>query len=487
MSNAIIASYLSKLNNNSIIAFIRSGDIKSEILFKSFGIKKFIFFKKKNFFKRLRYIFLSIKLVKDKRKIQQFCKIKKDNIDLGLPSYDSFIRYTGIPTLNKITPELILFLAEALYAYDTFEKEIKRYNIIHSVQAETAFSPLNIFFQLCLKNKIKVYTRLGTDKFSVRIYDNFSQRYYYRANISQKLLNKVHVKFKKIAKIKIKRYYHSLQRKGHFGQDLRIRSKIKSKSKILNKEKLCKIFGWSSQKKIAVFFFNHLIDVNFHSGPRTIFKDNYSWSDYILKQIPKINNVNWLIKDHPSQPYYKSKLNFDQKIIELEKKHNHIKLFNKSWDPSILKDFIDFAITSHGTAGIEYPSFGIKSLYVENSFYSNVNIIKKISKLEILNKKLFNLNQIQLTKKMISKANTFLFIRYILLQNKCSLINKHDTSRQVNEKEFWEKNRKLIKKFSFEKDELFKMFKIQIENNFRHTVNFNEIPLKINFKNDLSE
>ena len=103
-----------------------------------------------------------------------------------MPSYDSFIRYTGIPTLNKITPELILFLAEALYAYDTFEKEIKRYNIIHSVQAETAFSPLNIFFQLCLKNKIKVYTRLGTDKFSVRIYDNFSQRYYYRANISQK-------------------------------------------------------------------------------------------------------------------------------------------------------------------------------------------------------------------------------------------------------------------------------------------------------------
>ena len=50
MSNAIIASYLSKLNNNSIIAFIRSGDIKSEILFKSFGIKKFIFFLKKKFF-----------------------------------------------------------------------------------------------------------------------------------------------------------------------------------------------------------------------------------------------------------------------------------------------------------------------------------------------------------------------------------------------------------------------------------------------------
>ena len=50
MSNAIIGKYLSKINNNNIIGFIRDGDIKSEVIFRSFGIKNFIFFKKKKFF-----------------------------------------------------------------------------------------------------------------------------------------------------------------------------------------------------------------------------------------------------------------------------------------------------------------------------------------------------------------------------------------------------------------------------------------------------
>ena len=68
-----------------------------------------------------------------------------------------------------------------------------------------------------------------------------------------------------------------------------------------------------------VFFLNHLIDVNFHSGPRTIFKDNYTWTKFLLNKITKIKNVNWILKEHPSQPFYKSKLNFENKILELSK------------------------------------------------------------------------------------------------------------------------------------------------------------------------
>ena len=50
-------------------------------------------------------------------------------------------------------------------------------------------------------------------------------------------------------------------------------------------KKLLKIFNWSPKKKIVVFFLNHLIDVNFHSGPRTIFKDNYTWTKFLLNKI----------------------------------------------------------------------------------------------------------------------------------------------------------------------------------------------------------
>ena len=488
MSNAIIGKYLSKLNKKNLIGFIREGDLKGEAIFKSFGIDKIIIFKKKNFFQRIQYILLSFKICKNANSIEKFLKIKIDNVDIGLPSYDSFIRYTGIATSNKLNSELILFLSDSLYAYYEFNKIIKKYNFDDYIQSETAFSPLNIFFQLSLKNKIKVYTRLGTDEFSIRKYDNFKQKYFYRANISKKLFNEVHSNFKKKCLFGIKNYYKSLQKKGFFGQDLRIRAKLKNKLKPVSKNEILKTFNWNKDKKIVIFFFNHLIDVNFHSGPRTIFKDNYTWSKFILNKMINLKKVNWIIKDHPSQPYYKSKLNFHNKVKILEKKYPHIKSFDLSWDPTSLKQISDIAITSHGTAGIEYPSFGIRSIYLENSFYSNVNIVKKITNLNELNKELDNLHNFKkLSKDIISKSNTFLYIKYILLLNKCSLISKHDTSRQINEDKFWLENSKLIKRFRWSKDELFKMFKIQLKYNFRHTINLNKIKLKKKHYNDLNE
>ena len=158
------------------------------------------------------------------------------------------------------------------------------------------------------------------------------------------------------------------------------------------------------------------------------------------------------------------------------------------WDTASLKNIANLAITSHGTVGIEYPSFGIDSLYVENSFYSNVDVKKKISNIAELNGKLKKLNSIKKVKSKIQKkANSFLYIRYILLQNKCSLIPSHDTSRQINEDNYWKNSTTLIKKFSFDNDELYKMFKLQLRYNMRHTVNFNYLNLKKYNYNDLSE
>ena len=69
-----------------------------------------------------------------------------------MPAYDSFIRYTGIPTAKEMSSDLIFFLAETLYVYDKFEEVIKKdRSIKHLIQSETAFVPLNIFFQVSLK------------------------------------------------------------------------------------------------------------------------------------------------------------------------------------------------------------------------------------------------------------------------------------------------------------------------------------------------
>jgi hypothetical protein len=489
LSNVIIGKFLANISNQNLIGFIRSGDLKSEILFRSFGVDNFLYFKNKNFFQRLKYIFISLKIIDNKYDIKKFCKLKINQIDIGLPSYDSYIRYTGKPTLDKVDEELLILLSDTIYSYDHFNNLLKKNKNIKSlIQSETAFSPLNIFFQVCLRQKIEVFSRLGTNSFAVRRYNHLCQKYNYRADISQQIFNEVFENFKKESLDGINRYYSKLEKEGFFGQDQRIRAKLKSKLKKLSKNDILKMFGWNKDKKVAVFFFNHLIDVNFHSGPRTIFKDNYTWSNYILNKMRILKNINWIIKDHPSQPFYKTKINFDKKVVELCKKYKHIKYFPLKYEPASLKNIANIAVTSHGTTGIEYPSFGIPSIYVENSFYSNLNFTNKIDNIKKLN---YRLRYLHKSKKpsqtIIDKSKIFLYIRYELLKSNCSLLSPHDTSRQIDENNFWLENAKRIKRFSFERDEFYKMFKFQMKNDLRHTVNRNKLKIKDKIYNDFNE
>jgi hypothetical protein len=94
----------------------------SKILFRSFGINEFYYQKPWSFFERCKYIYKSILILKNIKNINTFCKIRIKKIDIGLSSYDSFMRYTRNPTAKKVNFKLIIYFAEALFLSDFFEK-----------------------------------------------------------------------------------------------------------------------------------------------------------------------------------------------------------------------------------------------------------------------------------------------------------------------------------------------------------------------------
>ena len=192
LCNATIANYLKKIYGMKVLCVIKKNNYEGIKIFQSCNINNFSYLDNANIYVRIKAIFLSFKLLKNIKSINDFTKIKYLNTDVGLSAYDAFIRYTGVPHLDKINIELIYFLTEALIYSDQFKKLLKNKNIKFCVQAETAFLPSNPLFQMCLKKKIKVFARLGVSEFSVRIYDKFNQRYNYRDKISQKIFNEIY-------------------------------------------------------------------------------------------------------------------------------------------------------------------------------------------------------------------------------------------------------------------------------------------------------
>lgn len=488
LSNVIVAKYLQKLKGGQVIGIIRKNDLKSEILFRAYGVKNFLYFYGPNFILRIFYLIKSIVINLKLADFKKSINFKYNSIDVGLTSYDTYIRYLGKPTINKIDAKFLIFFAESLYATDFFQKKLflERNNKTSLIQSETQFYPLNNLFQVCLKNKSEVFSRLGLEEFTIRHYNSWRQRYSYRGSFSQKLFNFVFSKFRKKSLLYFTNLYQKKIKNRMFGVDEVILGLNKnkriliSKSEFIRKKKL-------NRNPIVIFFLTHLLDGNFNYGYRKNFKDIYSSTKFLIDLISKSEDINWIIKKHPNEDYFKAKLDFSSKIEKLINQKKNITMFDEKYDASSLLNIVDLAFTVSGSAGVEYPSFGINTIFYEKSYYSNLDFFK-IEKPKNITKKFINKNiKKRLPQNYIEKCKTYIFIKDIVAKNRSTLIPSYMPSRKLNEKIFWKNSEKLINNYDQDKDNFYFMFKEQLRFKMRHTINLNFIDVKNSIFSDYND
>jgi|ETNmetMinimDraft_20_1059909.scaffolds.fasta_scaffold17818_1 hypothetical protein len=154
-ANSIIGKYLEEYYNSELLGFCDNYDLKSEIIMRSFGIKKFYYLYERNFFVRFFYFLLALRILKNIKNINKFLKFRYNNIDIGKIVYEDVLRRSGHPTLDEISFKLIYHLSQALNTSDQYKKIINKINLNSIVQSETQFIPSAIIFQYTLANKKK--------------------------------------------------------------------------------------------------------------------------------------------------------------------------------------------------------------------------------------------------------------------------------------------------------------------------------------------
>ena len=515
INNILIGKYLEKIKYFYSVGFLRKGDLRGKFIFDSFGIKDFYFYSYGGFFLRLFYLFKALSIVKKKKSIEEFINFKIDKIDIGLLTYDTFLRYSRLATTDKFNFRLINFFAEALYANDYIKKITINNNIVELIQSEKQFIPLNIIFQNFLKLKDrKIYARVGTDRLSVRVYSNFSQRHENKARFSKELLNYMFKNKKKIIISKLNKYFNFQFNNKLYGKawatlvkddpktiklwknnweknllnnhDLKINKLID-----ISKKQLHNLSKWNEKKKIITIFLPHMIDGNYQHGRKNLYKDNYSWIVNTIKLITKIKNVNWIVREHPQEKRYNTISNFNFFLQDTLDKNKHIIACPININPSSLIKITDIALTCHGTAGLEYQSFGIPVIVAEKSLYNHFGFRSSPKNIEEYKK---ILNNIEKTPKPnstnIAKAKTTLFTNYEISKTNCTFIPDNipkfeSRMDSAAHKLFWQKMKFKNQRYNIKSDPFFSMFKKQILLNNRHTVNFDKYPIKNKKFNDL--
>lgn len=504
-SNIIICKYLEKILNINSIAIIRKFDFKSEVILRSFGIDNIYKYSFNGIFNRVKFIYLSAKIVSKLKNTKDLYNLKINEIDIGLTTYDTWIRYSKIPSSEKININMVYILANALYAKNFYEKIIFKENIKHHIQAEKQFVPLNIFFQVALKNKIKVYARDGFSHLTTRIYSNFEERNYTKIKFSKKALQKILSSLgNRIIEKHIDKYYNFLKKNDLYGKSwvnaVQNKSQLKEwKNKIDGNERhnnsrfklslidlknydknlIRRKFGWDKEKKIITIFFPYLIDGIYQNGRRNLYIDNFKWIVNTLKIIKKIKKFNWIIREHPQEIRYNTKTNLSSILDEYTKKYTHIKRSPLDINPRSIINFTDIAVTCNGTVALEYQSFGKKVFIAENAYYNHFGFKEIPKNIKNYIQSLKNLQKIKKPKKSdIIKAKTFLFTQLILSKIPCCLLpeSKPNFESRMNRNDediFWKIfSKNLNKTNNIKKDPFFKMLKIQIKNDTQHTYNY---------------
>ena len=469
-TSGVIGKYLVKAINGKIDGFIRQGDFRGRKILENFGTDKIYNLNQYSLIMTLNSFLTAARLFLKVRSIDQFIKIKLNKVNIGMIVYDHILRHGRTGTFDKFSFKYVYYLTLAINVNKVC-KNIFKNKYKFAVILETQFIPNSIIFENALLNKCKVISHEGgSDKFTVRIYRNFKERFQSKIKFPKNVFNK-------LQKHKRKNFY-----KNEGNKLILKKMKINqidqndqdAKKNQINKKKICEIYNFDPKKPLIGVFAHDFIDGNFINSGR-VFRDKYSWFIKTLNFATKHKNINWIIKDHPTDHTKPPKTTGKTAYYNLYKNNENIKLLPSEIKSKDLLTSVDLVLTCSGSVGIEFPCFGVKSIIACNTYYSSFGFINpsknESSYFEEIKSTIKNKNFKMLDTK-IKKANIYAYLLYHIGINKCPIIPKFNWSRKkFKEKQFWKDSYKLMKKYDAKNDTFLKKLSHQVDKDHTHMLN----------------
>ena len=478
--NCLIANDLGGQLKKNLCGLINPNDQKTIQIAKSFGIKKFIYYKRKNIFSRFRYFLKATNLLNNQSNIKKIISLSYKNIEVGKSSYEQYIRFHTRSNF-KIDFYFYLSLAKSLEAVDFFENLYESYEINHSIIAETQFIPHKIFFQIALKRKNIVYARFGSglENYNVRIYKNFRDSFSHKRKYSKKLVSFLINNFKKKLIKEVNNYFSKVKPERRIGfEDAFVGNKrIVNIINIKHKNDLNKRFNFNKKNKLNILILPNVLQDNILNSEWSLFQSPYDWFKKTLIHIKDIVNFNWIIKPHPAEIFYREDLKakeiFNSTINEVE----NIKFMDEKMHINNLHKHIDLVLTYNGSCGYEYSALGVPVVTAADTRYSDFeftiapkNIKKYLYTLKNIDKVINNFTVDRFKAKLFWYMDNCFFGVMRMSHGLIPRMATQGPQKYVNWNKFWQK---LLINFKKKKNlnTFSKNFSLQQQNYNRHSFN----------------
>ena len=359
----------------------------------------------KNYFNAFKSGLLTLNFMTFKGSGEALKKLEICGIKAGKSLYEDILRTSNLSTIksarNKICFKKMVHIFWMLYALNGYTKKNKP---LICVADDIAYHE-GLILKLMHSKGAKIYQSNYQQEREVLIDNN--QNIETIASFSHKCYTEM-VKSLDNDCIKWSEEYLSERFKGKNGRAID-RGAFANK-KVLSKDDAIKEYSLDPNKKTVVIMAHTFSDAVYNYG-ELYFRDYYDWLEQTLKIASTVNNVNWVLKPHPTRVSYNESVDSIEKMFDKYKTDNMHFLSDDVSAESII-NFADAQITIGGNSGGEFSCFGIPTVIVGKPYYHGFGYTIEPATFEDYKDCLSHLDAVKpLTDEQIVTAKKLFYLR----------------------------------------------------------------------------
>lgn len=287
--------------------------------------------------------------------------ISIEGVVVGPHIYDYLLTKCSVSSIDKVSLKMrFLIILELTYYFSS-----KR--IIEAEESPLVLLPDNAYrqgmiFEYCKENLVECFAGLSMTEFSIFFYRTKDDYENHCRTPSRDLIERAvtDTKFKANAKA-----YLDSRTRGE-GQQHDVIRAFSSQKRNINSASLIDSISISNHKPI-VLVAAHIFRDAPHGYPNTMFRDYTDWLVQTCTALSKNENVNFIVKEHPSAELYNEQGEVHRVLSDIGLQ-NH--LISSDINTGSLISIVDVLVTCGGTAGMEFACSGVPPLLAANPPYS---------------------------------------------------------------------------------------------------------------------
>ena len=371
IGNCVIGKYLQHHFGWRPVALIRSaGNSRTRRIAESFHIPTIVTYNETaaiNVQQDLRDLFKNQSLAEQRTTL---INLTFNDVPIGDLIYDNFLRSTGNGTIDQIDEQTLHNTYCGLKDFINADKIIKKYNIHASVQGHIVYAQYGTLARQVVHRGGEVFARKAAGgPFTLRRYRDLASLRDYEFVFSQREYAAIWDTRRAEAISTARTFMQQRMAQAtttvsHDGVEAyRHDKRIYLKSELLN------LLGLDLNKP-TVCIMSHVFSDAPHTFSHSLYDDYVLWLRATLELIETMPHTNWLIKPHPDNCHYQPKHDTETEAAAYIERCAHIALVPADCNTASLFDMVDGVVTVCGTAGLEFPCWGIPSLNAGKSFYT---------------------------------------------------------------------------------------------------------------------